>query len=80
MKIRLHGTVEECSRAAERLCQVLDVVSISEPYPDRGRSVLVRVYVEARLPQGDARSQPSAPRAAPPSRRSLPRGHDGGAP
>jgi hypothetical protein len=25
--------------------------SVSEPYPDRGRSVLVRVYVEA-IPRG----------------------------
>ena len=70
MKIRLHRTAEECGRAAVQLCEVLDVVSISDPYPDRGASVLVRVYVEARLPQGDAR-----PRA---SRRALPRGHDGG--
>jgi hypothetical protein len=26
-----------------------EVVSVSEPYPDRGASVLVRVFVEARL-------------------------------
>jgi len=49
MKIRLHGTSEECAAVAERLCQVLTVVSVSEPYPDRGHSVLVRVYVEARI-------------------------------
>jgi hypothetical protein len=28
---------------------VFDVVSISQPCPNRGRSLLVRVYVEARL-------------------------------
>jgi hypothetical protein len=51
MKIRLHGTKEECKFTATVLTQVswLRVVSVSEPYPDRGASVLVRVYVEARL-------------------------------
>ena len=49
VKIRLHGTSEECTAAAERLCQVLTVLSVSEPYPDRGASALVRVYVEARI-------------------------------
>lgn len=48
MKVRLHGTSEECA-AAERLCQVLTVLSVSEAYPDRGMSRLVRVYVEGRL-------------------------------
>ena len=49
MKIRLHGTEHECVEAAGRLGQVLGVLSVSEPYPDRGVSRLVRVYVEARL-------------------------------
>jgi hypothetical protein len=49
MKILLHGTEQECVEAAGRLGQVLGVLSISEPYPDRGVSPLVRVYVEARL-------------------------------
>jgi hypothetical protein len=49
MKIRLHGTEQECVEAAGRLGQVLGVLSISESYPDRGVSRLVRVYVEARL-------------------------------
>jgi hypothetical protein len=51
MNIRLHGTEEECRFTAEVLTQVswMRVVSVSEPYPDRGASVLVRVYVEARL-------------------------------
>jgi hypothetical protein len=52
MKIRLHGTEDECRRAAEHLAEVLTVLSVSDPYPDRGRSVLVRVYVEAGLPGG----------------------------
>jgi hypothetical protein len=28
---------------------VFDVVSVSDPYPNRGRSLLVRVYVQVRL-------------------------------
>jgi hypothetical protein len=47
MKIRLHVTEDECREAVEVLERVMDVRSVSEPYPDRGRSVLVRVYVEA---------------------------------
>jgi hypothetical protein len=51
MKIRLWGTEGECRIAAERLMHApgLLVVSVSEPRADRGNSVLVRVYVEARL-------------------------------
>jgi len=49
VKIRLHGTEQECMEAAGRLGQVLGVMSVSQPYPDRGVSRLVRVYVEARL-------------------------------
>ena len=51
MKIRLHGTEEECRETAELLAEVLVVQSVSQPYPDRGRSVLVRVYIEA-IPRG----------------------------
>jgi hypothetical protein len=46
MKIRLHGTVAECREMTELLEQVMVVQAASDPYPDRGRSVLVRVYVE----------------------------------
>ena len=51
MKIRLHGTEEECREIAELLESIMLVQSVSEPYPDRGRSVLVRVYIEA-IPRG----------------------------
>ena len=47
MKIRLHGTEDECRETAELLETVLVIQSVSEPCPDRGRSVLVRVYIEA---------------------------------
>jgi hypothetical protein len=54
MKLRLHGTGEEVAEATHRLVEVLDVVSVSHPYPHRGASVLVRVYLEVRLdPQAD---------------------------
>jgi hypothetical protein len=51
VKIRLWGTEDECRAAAERLMRTpgLVVLSVSEPYADRGASVLVRVFVEARL-------------------------------
>ena len=51
MKIRLHGTKDECRETAELLESVLLIQPVSEPYPDRGRSVLVRVYIEA-MPRG----------------------------
>ncbi len=53
MKIRLHGTTGECAVAAPRIAQVITVLSVSESYPERGASVLVRVYLEAR-PGGPA--------------------------
>ena len=49
MKFRLHGTSDECAEAVTRLHGIFAVVSVSEPYPDRGASRLVRVYVEVRL-------------------------------
>jgi hypothetical protein len=49
VKIRLHGTGEECREVAERLGGIVEVLAVSAPYPDRGASVLVRVYVEARI-------------------------------
>jgi len=53
MKIRVHGTREECWAAVDKLFEAFTVphriVSVSEPYPDRGASILVRVYLEVRL-------------------------------
>ena len=50
MRIRLEGTKGECAVAAQRIAQVLAVLSVSEPYANRDASVPVRVYVEARIP------------------------------
>ncbi len=52
MKIRLHGTEDEFRELAGRLPAITDVPSVSEPYPDRGTSRLVRVYTEARRRPG----------------------------
>lgn len=49
MKMRLHGLPEEVAEAVERLHSVFAVVSVSDPYQDRGASRLVRVYAEVRL-------------------------------
>lgn len=61
MKVRLHGIPAEVEWATRLLTDLagtnmgeFDVVSVSEPYPDRGRSSLVRVYLELRL-TGEAR-------------------------
>jgi hypothetical protein len=48
--LRLHGTRQEVAQATRQLGQVLDVVAVSQPYPDRGISVLVRVSLEVRRP------------------------------
>jgi hypothetical protein len=49
VKLRLHGTPQECERAVARLAEVFTVVSVSGAYPDRPPSRLVRVYVDVRL-------------------------------
>jgi hypothetical protein len=63
VKLRLHGTLEEVTEATRRLVEVLEVVSVSDPYPDRGASVLVRVYLEVRLPSTPpaATTRPTSP-------------------
>ena len=54
MKLRLMGTAAECAAAVVVLREHLDVVEVSEPYPNRGNSRLVRVYVEATAPDAKA--------------------------
>jgi hypothetical protein len=49
LKITLHALSEECAEAVKRLHGIFTVVSVSGQYPDRGKSSLVRVYVEVRL-------------------------------
>ncbi|MCC3777797.1 hypothetical protein [Streptomyces sp. UNOB3_S3] len=50
MRIRLHGTEDECRRTADRLAEVLDVLDTSRIYPDRPPSRLVRMYLTANPP------------------------------
>jgi hypothetical protein len=56
VKIRLHGTADECREALELLESLMLIESVRGPFQDRqrgefDRSTLVRVYVEA-IPRG----------------------------
>jgi hypothetical protein len=73
VKIRLHGTADECREVAERLAGIVEVLAISAPYPDRGAPVLVRVYVEARIALPVHAGSMAGPRPRG-RRRALPRG------
>lgn len=71
MKIRLHGTEDECRDLAGRLPAICEVLAVSEPYADRGASRLVRVYVEVRTVYSAPAAEPGRPqgrrhRALPP--------------
>ncbi len=52
MKIRITGLPVEVSETVRVLTEtrVLDITEISDPYPNRGNSRLVRVYIDARMP------------------------------
>ncbi len=55
MKLRLQGTEAECAKLAFLLrygLPDLEVVEVSPPYPNRGDSTQVRVYLEALFPDG----------------------------
>jgi len=51
MKIRLMGLPAEIDQAVEALSAtpLLDLIEVTDPYPNRGTSRMVRVYIEARL-------------------------------
>jgi len=51
MKIRIMGLPVEVDQAVNTLsdAQALDVIEVSSPYPNRGDSRVVRVYIEAQL-------------------------------
>jgi hypothetical protein len=72
MKVRLHGTPGEVAEATRLLVEVLDVVAVSGPYPDRGASVLVRVYLEVRLHPASPATPTSPGRPARRPGRALP--------
>jgi hypothetical protein len=57
MKIRLLGLPAEVDQAVTVISDVqgFDVIQVDGPYPNRGNSRLVRVYIEAQLhPDGGA--------------------------
>ena len=47
VRIRLHGTPTEMAAAIAALGQVLNIHTISRPYPDRPPSTLERIYIDA---------------------------------
>ena len=51
MKIRITGLPAEVTQAITLLTATpaLDLTEVSDPYPNRGRSRLVRVYIDAQL-------------------------------
>jgi rRNA processing protein Krr1/Pno1 len=54
VKIRLSGLPAEIDQAVSILTDApaLDVIEVSNPYPNRGDSRIVRVYIEAQLRPG----------------------------
>lgn len=49
MKVRLMGTREDVQKVVETMKLAFAVLSVSEPYANRGDSKLVRVYVEIKV-------------------------------
>ncbi|MPZ66635.1 MAG: hypothetical protein GEU83_14365 [Pseudonocardiaceae bacterium] len=72
MKLRISATREECAAAVRAVSAVLAVREVSDFYPNRGATVLGRVYLDAEAPAGAV--QAGAERTdRRPSRRGLPR-------
>jgi hypothetical protein len=59
MKIRIMGLPAEVAQAVKAFTDAdsLDVIEVSDPYPNRGDSRMVRVYIEAQL-RADSRAVP----------------------
>jgi hypothetical protein len=55
MKIRIMGLPGEITPVIQALTHAdsLDVIEVSDPYPNRGDSRLVRVYIEAQPRSAD---------------------------
>jgi hypothetical protein len=58
VKIRLTGLPAEVGTAAARIADVLTVLETSRPYPRRGNSALVSLYLDAIL---DAPAEGASP-------------------
>ena len=59
MNIRLTGLPAEVNQAITVIndAKALDVIEVSSPYPNRGDSRIVRVYIEAQF-RADGRADP----------------------
>lgn len=49
IEIRLHGEKEEIELACAAIEEQFEVLTMSAPYADRGKSVLQRVYIKAKI-------------------------------
>jgi hypothetical protein len=51
MKIRLMGLPSEVGQALTTIrdAKILDILRVDGPYPNRGRSRMVRIYIEAQV-------------------------------
>ena len=49
MKIRIMGLPAEVTPALQAIHETLDVIQVDGPYPNRGDSRMVRVYIEVQL-------------------------------
>jgi hypothetical protein len=58
MKIRITGLPEEVESAVEIFAKLamFQVLEVSDPYPNRGNSRMVRVYIDAQFTEWTARS------------------------
>jgi hypothetical protein len=59
VKIRITGLPAEIGQAIRILSQVpgLDLLEVSDPYPNRGASRLVRIYIDAQLTADSRRKE-----------------------
>ena len=53
MRIRLHGTEDQCRATSDAIAAVLEVLDVSRPYPDRLPSRLTRIYLTVTPPTAD---------------------------
>jgi hypothetical protein len=65
VNIRLTGLPDQVTATAERIGQVVTVLETSKPYPRRGNSALVSLYLEVAAPAGPA-APPATPATIPP--------------
>ena len=58
MKIRIMGLPDEVESAVEIFAKLamFEVLEVSDPYPNRGNSRMVRVYIEAQFGEWIART------------------------